>query len=385
MDGKGWDLGALFPKPVASHGRKAHGVARLTPCAKIRRGPATGMVFFRVQVLHPYDNLLPLMNSWRFKLLYDGGCPLCRREARFLQNRNRHGWLAFEDITAPGFDPAVYHTTREELMGVIHGVFPDGRIVRKVAVFREAYRAIGLGWLLAPTAWPGLRWLADGGYEWFAGKRMTIGRLFGRACETGTCAVPFSNTRGKSSSLIAATVVAVLLLLAGIEWWLGRSFLGPDAKFGFWEGDIWSSANSQRLADPYSFSHIVHGMLFYAGLWCVARKLPVRQRFLLALVLEAGWEILENSPFIINRYRAATIALGYVGDSILNSMSDVLMMALGFLFARLAKPWMTVTAIIVMEAGCAFCIRDNLTLNIIMLIHPIEAIKQWQMAAMPAG
>ena len=128
-----------------------------------------------------------MKNSWRFKLLYDGGCPLCRREARFLQNRNRHGWLAFEDIAAPGFDPAVYRTTREELMGVIHGVFPDGRIVRKLAVFREAYRAIGLGWLLAPTGWPGLRWLADRGYEWFARNRIFIGGLFGRACESQTC------------------------------------------------------------------------------------------------------------------------------------------------------------------------------------------------------
>ncbi len=134
------------------------------------------------------------MNQWRFKLLYDGDCPLCQREARFLQSRNRHGWLAFEDIAAPGFDAAAYGTTQAALMGVIHGVFPDGRMVQKVAVFREAYRAIGLGWLLAPTAWPGLRWLADLGYEWFARHRMDIGRLLGRHCETGACAVPLSKT-----------------------------------------------------------------------------------------------------------------------------------------------------------------------------------------------
>ena len=106
-----------------------------------------------------------------------------------MQKRNRHGWLAFEDIAAPNFDPAVYHTTREELMGVIHGVFPDGRMVKKVEVFREAYRAIGLGWLLAPTGWPGLRWLTDGGYEWFARNRLGIGKIFGRKCETGACEV----------------------------------------------------------------------------------------------------------------------------------------------------------------------------------------------------
>jgi predicted DCC family thiol-disulfide oxidoreductase YuxK len=130
------------------------------------------------------------MNQWRFKLLYDGDCPLCRREAAFLQRRDHHGRLALEDIAAPGFDPAAYGTTHEALMGVIHGVFPDGRMVQKVAVFREAYRAIGLGWLLAPTAWPGLSWLADRGYEWFARNRMKIGRWLGRSCDTGTCALP---------------------------------------------------------------------------------------------------------------------------------------------------------------------------------------------------
>ena len=174
-----------------------------------------------------------------------------------------------------------------------------------------------------------------------------------------------------------------MLFAAGMELWLGRSLLGPDGKFGWWEGDIWSSENSQRFADPYSFSHLVHGMLFYGGLWLVARKLPVHQRLLLALGLEAGWEILENSPFIINRYRAATISLGYDGDSVLNSMSDILMMAAGFLYARVVKPWLTVVTILAMEIGCALVIRDNLTLNVIMLVHPIDAIKHWQMAIAP--
>ena len=130
------------------------------------------------------------MSHWRFKMLYDGDCPLCQREARFLRRRNRHGWLAFENIAAPGFDPALYGVSRGELMGVIHGVFPDGRMVSKVAVFREAYRAVGLGWLLAPTGWPGLRWLANVGYEWFARHRLAIGRVLGRKCDTGACGVP---------------------------------------------------------------------------------------------------------------------------------------------------------------------------------------------------
>lgn len=130
------------------------------------------------------------MSGWRFKLLYDGACPLCRREARFLQKRDRRGRLAFEDIAAPGFDPAVYHTTREALMGVIHGVFPDGRIVCRMEVFREAYRAVGLGWLLAPTGWPGLRRLADWGYELFARHRTAIGGIVGRRCESRACVIP---------------------------------------------------------------------------------------------------------------------------------------------------------------------------------------------------
>jgi Protein of unknown function (DUF2585) len=178
---------------------------------------------------------------------------------------------------------------------------------------------------------------------------------------------------------------AVLLLTASIELWMGRSLLGLDGQFGLWEGNIWSGENSQRLADPYSFSHIVHGIMFYAVLWLAARRLPVRHRLLIALALEAGWEMLENSPFIINRYRADTISLGYVGDSVLNSMSDILMMTCGFLFASRVPARVSAAAVILMEVGCALWVRDNLTLNIIMLIHPVDAIKHWQMAGAPAG
>jgi hypothetical protein len=184
---------------------------------------------------------------------------------------------------------------------------------------------------------------------------------------------------------IIGVFIALLVLTAGVERWMGRLLLGPDGKFGLWEGNIWSSENSQRLADPYSFSHIVHGIVFYAMLWLVARKLPVRQRLLIALALEAGWEMLENSPLIINRYREATISLGYVGDSVLNSLSDILMMTIGFLFASRVPARVSVAAVILMEIGCALWVRDNLTLNIIMLIHPFDAIKHWQMAGAPGG
>lgn len=178
-------------------------------------------------------------------------------------------------------------------------------------------------------------------------------------------------------------LAVTLALLAGIELSMGRLFFGPDGRFGFWETSIWSSENSQRLADPYSFSHIVHGISFYGLLWLVARKMPIHQRLYIATLIEAGWEILENSPIIINRYREATVSLGYVGDSVLNSMSDVVMMTLGFWFASRVKPLVSLIAVAVMEIGCALWVRDNLTLNIIMLIHPVEAIKHWQMAGQP--
>ena len=129
------------------------------------------------------------MNQWHFKLLYDGECPLCQREVRWLQRLNRSGRLAFEDVSSPGFDPSRYGATRAELLGVIHGVFPDGHIVRKVAVFREAYRAVGYGWLLTPTGWPLLRWVFDKLYALFARYRVPIGRLFGRSCASGKCHV----------------------------------------------------------------------------------------------------------------------------------------------------------------------------------------------------
>ena len=177
--------------------------------------------------------------------------------------------------------------------------------------------------------------------------------------------------------------VAVCAATAAIEFGMGRLPFGPDGRMGLWEGNIWSSEQSQRFADPYTFSHTIHGMLFYAILWLVARRAPVRRRFIGALVLEGAWEILENSPIIINRYREATIALGYVGDSVFNSVSDILFAALGFLFAWRARPWVTVAVIVAMEIGTLLWVRDNLTLNIVMLLHPLDTIKDWQMAGRP--
>lgn len=187
----------------------------------------------------------------------------------------------------------------------------------------------------------------------------------------------------KDYAWLGAAFVAVLLVTGMIELAMGRSPLGPDGRFGFWESNIWSSECSQRLADPYSFSHIAHGILFYGLLWLVARRASVSRRFLAALLVEAAWELLENSPLIINRYRETTIALGYDGDSVLNSLSDITMMSLGFLLAFRVRPWASIALLVVMEIGCALWVRDNLTLNVIMLIHPVAAIKAWQLNGRP--
>jgi predicted DCC family thiol-disulfide oxidoreductase YuxK len=123
-------------------------------------------------------------------LLYDGDCPLCLREMRWLQRRDKAGRLAFENIAAPGFDAARFGVTREALMRVMHGVLPDGRIVRRLEALRLAYAAVGLGWVLAPTGWPVLRWPSNAAYALFARHRIRIGRLLGRRCPEGSCEVP---------------------------------------------------------------------------------------------------------------------------------------------------------------------------------------------------
>jgi hypothetical protein len=132
------------------------------------------------------------------------------------------------------------------------------------------------------------------------------------------------------------------------------------------------------LSDWYSFSHIVHGLLFYAVLWLIARRWPVEWRFLTALLIETTWEVVENTPFIIDRYRATTAALGYNGDSVINSLSDILMMCFGFLLARRLPVWASVVLLVLLELVPLFVIRDNLTLNIWTLLAPNAAVQAWQ-------
>jgi hypothetical protein len=171
-----------------------------------------------------------------------------------------------------------------------------------------------------------------------------------------------------------------MLVTAGIEYSMGRL---PFCKCGvirLWSGNIWSSQNSQQLTDPYTFTHVLHGVLWYCLLWLVFRnRLPAGLRLVFAVAMESGWEILENSSFVIDRYRAATISLDYYGDSIFNSMGDILAMALGFELARRLPAVVTLTGVVATEIILLWWIRDNLTMNIIMLIHPVVAIRQWQL------
>jgi hypothetical protein len=159
---------------------------------------------------------------------------------------------------------------------------------------------------------------------------------------------------------------------------MGRNPICTCGTVQLWVGERDSAKTSQMLADWYSLSHIVHGLLFYGSLWLIGRRWPVERRFLIALVFEAAWEVTENTPLVIDRYRATTAALGYTGDSVINSLSDIAMMALGFLLARKLPLRAALALVLALEVIPLFTIRDNLTLNVWELIAPNKAVQAWQ-------
>jgi hypothetical protein len=174
---------------------------------------------------------------------------------------------------------------------------------------------------------------------------------------------------------IAIVATAAVLLLS-----MGRD---PIYRSGFrlWYGNAWGPENSQQLSDPYTFTHVTHGVLFYALLHLLLRGRPLRVRALTALAAESAWEVLENTDAVIDRYRTATMALGYYGDSVINSLGDIGACMIGFALAAALPARATASLVVLLELALTVTIRDSLLLNIVMLVHPIEAVRVWQLGA----
>ncbi|MCX7286137.1 MAG: DUF2585 domain-containing protein [Rhodobacterales bacterium] len=176
----------------------------------------------------------------------------------------------------------------------------------------------------------------------------------------------------------ALVVVGLVLLMAGWLLWIGREPICTCGYIKLWHGQVVSSENSQHLTDWYTPSHILHGILFYGLLWLIARRLSFGWRLSIATAVEAAWEIIENSDAIIERYRAVTISLDYYGDSVVNSVADVLAMMVGFWLASRLPIWASVALIVLVEGVTMWLIRDGLALNVLMLVHPLDWVATWQ-------
>lgn len=172
--------------------------------------------------------------------------------------------------------------------------------------------------------------------------------------------------------------LGIILVTATYLLWIGRE---PICKCGYvklWHGQVVSSENSQHISDWYTPSHLIHGFLFFGALWLVARRLSFGWRLVIATLVEAAWEIVENSDAVIERYRSVTISLDYYGDSVLNVVADISAMILGFWLASKLPVWATVALIIVFEAVTISIIRDGLALNVLMLLYPLDWVAEWQ-------
>lgn len=177
---------------------------------------------------------------------------------------------------------------------------------------------------------------------------------------------------------IAAAVVGLVALQALVLWVMGQPMIAASGVVKLWEGVVQGSGNSQHLSDWYTFSHFIHGLIFYWLLGKFFPKLPMPMRFLLAVGIEVGWELLENTPWLIEHYRQQALAQGYVGDSIINSVSDTVAMVAGFVAALRLPVWASVGIGVVLEATSLWFIRDGLVLNALNLLHNFDFIGRWQ-------
>ena len=187
-------------------------------------------------------------------------------------------------------------------------------------------------------------------------------------------------TNMRSYAVLRALVAAVLLLAlqAGALYLMGQPPFCECGSISLWSGVVLSAENSQQISDWYTFSHIIHGLLFYLGLWFFFPRMPMLWRFALAVGIEVSWEIFENTPMVIEHYRQQALAQGYIGDSILNSISDTIAMILGFLLAARAPAWASVGLVLALEVYVGAMIRDNLTLNVLGFFAQPEFISNWQ-------
>jgi len=179
---------------------------------------------------------------------------------------------------------------------------------------------------------------------------------------------------------------ALVIMIAGaaVLYVMGRPLICTCGYVKLWESQVFSAGNSQHLTDWYTFTHVAHGFLFYFLIWLGSKLTGIRfcvaMAFVAAVAIETGWEVFENTNFIIDRYRAATPDFGYYGDSVLNSVSDIIAMMIGFILAARLPLWLSTSIVIAMECLLALVIRDNLALNIVMLLYPVDAIRDWQQA-----
>lgn len=179
--------------------------------------------------------------------------------------------------------------------------------------------------------------------------------------------------------ILSGAIIILLLMLQVFALYLfGQPSLCECGIVTFWEGDVGSSGNSQQFADWYTFSHVIHGFIFYWVLWHLFPRLSFAQRFVIAVAIEAGWEIAENLPAVIEHYRQQALAAGYTGDSIINSVSDTVAMMIGFLFAKRAPVWATIFTALGFEVFVGYSIRDNLILNVLGFFYNSDFISAWQ-------